>query len=53
MLRTLRPDDEPGTRVWLHPGRPQDDGALLLSCMGLLGHSQDRVLHVLVNPTFD
>ena len=28
-------------------------GALLMSCMSLLGREQDRVLHVLVNPPYD
>ena len=28
-------------------------GALMMSCMSLLGREQDRVLHVLVNPPFD
>jgi CRISPR-associated protein (TIGR02584 family) len=55
MLRELRAwTEQPGTRVLASiAGGRKTMGALLLSCMGLLGRSQDRVLHVLVNPPFD
>lgn len=55
LLRELRAwTEDPGTRVLASiAGGRKTMGALLMSCMGLLGREQDRVLHVLVNPPFD
>jgi CRISPR-associated protein (TIGR02584 family) len=55
ILRTLRAETEDGgTRVLASiAGGRKTMGALLMSCMSLLGREQDRVLHVLVSPPFD
>lgn len=55
ILRTLRAETaNPATRVFASiAGGRKTMGALLMSCMSLLGREQDRVLHVLVNPPFD
>ena len=55
MLRELRAFTEnPATTVLASlAGGRKTMGALLLSCMSLLGRVQDRLLHVLVNSPFD
>ena len=54
-LREIRSFTEnPRTRLFASiAGGRKTMGALLLSCMSLLGREQDRVLHVLVNEPFD
>jgi hypothetical protein len=55
ILRELRTfTEDPSTRVFASiAGGRKTMGALLMSCMSLLGREQDRVLHVLVNRPFD
>jgi len=55
ILDTLRGfTEQPNTRVLASiAGGRKTMGALMMSCMSLLGREQDRVLHVLVNPPFD
>ena len=55
MLRQLREfTEDPSTRVLASlAGGRKTMGALLMSCLSLLGRKQDRLLHVLVNPPFD
>ncbi len=46
--------EDPATRVYASlAGGRKTMGALLLSCMSLLGREDDHVLHVLVNAPFD
>ena len=55
ILRELRAFTEDPTTAVLASiaGGRKTMGALLMSCMSLLGRVQDRVLHVLVNAPFD
>lgn len=55
ILRELRAfTEDPSTAVLASiAGGRKTMGALLMSCMSLLGRAQDRVLHVLVNTPFD
>ena len=55
ILRELRAfTEDPATAVFASiAGGRKTMGALLMSCMSLLGRAQDRVLHVLVNAPFD
>lgn len=55
ILRVLRAyTEDPLTQVYASiAGGRKTMGALLLSCMSLLGREQDHVLHVLVNEPFD
>ena len=54
-LREIRGvTEDPKTRLFASiAGGRKTMGALLLSCMSLLGREQDHVLHVLVNEPFD
>ena len=46
--------EDPSTQVYASiAGGRKTMGALMLSCMSLLGREGDHVLHVLVNPPFD
>lgn len=55
ILRELRAfTEDPATAVLASiAGGRKTMGAMLMSCMSLLGRAQDRVLHVLVNAPFD
>lgn len=55
-LKILREFTEESARTRVYAsiaGGRKTMGALMLSCMSLLGRKGDRVLHVLVNPPFD
>ena len=54
-LREIRGiTEDPKTRLFASiAGGRKTMGALLLSCMSLLGREQDHVLHILVNEPFD
>ncbi len=55
-LREIRgvTEEDPATRLLASiAGGRKTMGALLLSCMSLLGREQDHVLHILVNEPFD
>ena len=55
ILKTIRQyTEDPGTRVIVSiAGGRKSMSALLMSCMSLLGRSQDRVCHVLVNEPYE
>lgn len=55
ILKVLRQyTEDPGTRVMVSiAGGRKSMSALMISCMSLLGRSQDRVCHVLVNEPYE